>query len=99
MSTKLRSPLQKAGATTAKTKDEGRKWMWWFLAVLGALQLYFVRELIAAFALFAAGFAAIAMVLAAGYTAKLGWEYAVARLAGSGQHAVSVALREKVKAN
>jgi len=29
-----------------KTKDNGRKWMWRFLAVLAALQLYFVRELL-----------------------------------------------------
>ena len=41
-----------------KNKDKGRKWMWWFLGVLAALQLYFVRELLAAFALFAVGFAA-----------------------------------------
>ena len=28
-----------------KTKDSNRKWMWWFLGVVIALQLYFVREL------------------------------------------------------
>ena len=31
-----------------KTKDSKRKWMWWFLGVVLALQLYFVRELVAA---------------------------------------------------
>src|SRR6266852_3276599 len=33
-----------------KTKDKSRKWMWWFLGIVVALQLYFVRELLAAFA-------------------------------------------------
>ena len=47
-----------------KTKDKSRKWMWWFLGIIGAMQLYFVRELLAAFALFALGFAAIASVIA-----------------------------------
>ena len=27
-----------------KTKDGSRKWMWWFLAVVLAMQLYFVRH-------------------------------------------------------
>ena len=45
--------------TMTKTSDKSRKWMWWFLAVGVALQMYFVRELLAAFALFAAGFAVI----------------------------------------
>ena len=35
--------------------DHARRWMWWFLAVLVALQLYFVRELIAALLLAATG--------------------------------------------
>ncbi len=34
-----------------KNKDKSRKWMWWFLGVVAALQVYFVRELLAAFAL------------------------------------------------
>jgi len=36
-----------------KTKDESRKWMWMFLAALVSLQMYFVWELLAVFALFA----------------------------------------------
>src|SRR5215471_410021 len=50
-----------------KTTDKSRKWMWWLLGVMGAMQLYFVRELLAAFALFVLGFAAIALVIAALY--------------------------------
>ena len=52
---------------TMKTKDSNRKWMWWFLGVIGAMQLYFVRELLAAFALFALGFGVIAFVIGALY--------------------------------
>ena len=42
-------------------KDNLRKWMWLFLVVLAAFQLYAVRELVAAFAIFILGFGAIAM--------------------------------------
>lgn len=66
-----------------KAKDNWRKWMWMFLGVIAALQLYFVRELLAAFALFALGFAGIAVCLASLYLAQKGWESGVARLAAS----------------
>ncbi len=66
-----------------KTKDTLRKWMWWFLAIGAALQLYFVRELLAAFALFALVFAAIGICLASLYLLQKGWESGVARLAAS----------------
>lgn len=76
-----------------KTKDKSRKWMWWFLGVLGALQLYFVRELLAAFALFALVFAAIAFVVVGIYMAQKTWEVAVARVAESNHPAVNLARR------
>jgi hypothetical protein len=63
-----------------KTDDKSRKWMWWFLAVGVALQLYFVRELLAAFALFAAGFIVIALMIAGAYMMQKVWEVWVARL-------------------
>jgi hypothetical protein len=66
-----------------KAKDNWRKWMWMFLGIIAALQLYFVRELLAAFALFALGFAGIAVCLASLYLAQKGWESGVARLAAS----------------
>jgi len=66
-----------------KAKDNWRKWMWMFLGVIATLQLYFVRELLAAFALFALGFAGIAVCLASLYLAQKGWESGVARLAAS----------------
>src|SRR5260370_35370128 len=66
-----------------RAKDSWRKWMWVLLGVIAALQLYFVRELLAAFALFALGFAGIAVCLASLYLAQKGWESGVARLAAS----------------
>jgi hypothetical protein len=76
-----------------KTKDNSRKWIWWFLAVIVALQLYFVWELLAAFALFALGFAAIAFVVASLYMLQKGWEVTVARVAGSSHPVVNMARR------
>jgi len=66
-----------------KAKDKSRKWIWWFLGVTLATQLYFVRELLAAFALFALGFAAIAALVGAIYMLHSGWAVAVERLAES----------------
>jgi hypothetical protein len=76
-----------------KTKDKSRKWMWWFLGVIGAIQLYFVRELLAAFALFALGFGVIAFVIAALYMLHYGWAVAVDRVAESKHPAVAFAKR------
>ncbi len=49
---------------TPAYKDEARnrKWLWIFLAALAALQIYFVRELLAALLLFTLGFGALAGV-------------------------------------
>jgi hypothetical protein len=80
-----------------KTKDSNRKWMWWFLGVVLALQLYFVRELLAAFALFALGFAAIAFVVVSLYMLQKVWETGVQRVADS-QHPVIDMARRGVNA-
>jgi hypothetical protein len=79
----LRPDHAKGSKMATKAKDNWRKWMWLLLGVIGALQLYFVRELLAAFALFALGFAGIAVCLASLYLAQKGWESGVARLAAS----------------
>jgi|HubBroStandDraft_6_1064221.scaffolds.fasta_scaffold1815105_1 hypothetical protein len=76
-----------------KNKDSKRKWMWWFLGVVLALQLYFVRELVAAFALFALGFAAIALVVMSLYMLQKAWEVGVQRLADSRHPVVDIARR------
>ncbi len=68
-----------------KLKDNGRMGLWGFLAVIVISQLYVVRELLAAFALFALAFATIAFVLASLYMLPHCWE-----LAGSGMEAFQV---------
>ena len=76
-----------------KNKDSKRKWMWWFLGIVVALQLYFVRELVAAFALFALGFAAIAFVVMSLYMMQKVWEAGVQRVADSQHPVVDMARR------
>src|SRR2546421_9013092 len=78
-----------------KTKDKSRKWMWMFLAALVSLQMYFVWELLAVFALFAVGFAAIAFAVGSLYMLHGGWALAVERIAESRQ-AVMVAMRQGI---
>jgi hypothetical protein len=76
-----------------KTQDSKRKWMWWFLGVVVAMQLYFVRELLAAFALFAIGFAAIAAAVIGVYMLQKVWEVGVHRIAESRNPVVEMARR------
>jgi hypothetical protein len=78
-----------------KTNDSSRKWMWWFLGVILAMQLYFVRELLAAFALFVLGFAAISCVVVSVYMLHQGWAVAVEKLAAS-QHPVVISTKRGV---
>lgn len=76
-----------------KRKDSNRKWMWWFLGVVAALQIYFVQELLAAFALFAIGFVAIALVVISVYMLQKVWESGVQRIADSRHPVVDLARR------
>jgi hypothetical protein len=77
------------------TEDKSRKWMWMFLAALVSLQMYFVWELLAVFALFAVGFAAIASVVGSLYMLHRVWAVTVERIADS-QHPVMVATRQGI---
>lgn len=69
--------------------------MWMFLGTIAALQIYFVQELLAALALFALGFAAIALAFGSLYMMHRAWATGVERLAES-QHPVMVAVRQGV---
>jgi len=69
--------------------------MWWLLGSIAALQLYFVRELLAALALFALGFLAIAGAIVALYTLQRAWAVTVDRVADS-QHPVMIAVRHGI---
>ncbi len=83
-----------------KLKDNDRKWLWAFLAIIVMSQLYFVQELLAVFALFALSFAAIALVVASLYTLQHCWELAMLRLADIRRPVMNVApvTRENQKA-
>ena len=77
--------------TKSKDKDSGRKWLWGFLAAMVVSQIYVVRELLAVFALFALGFAAIAFVVASLYVLQNCWKLAVVRFADMRQPVMNMA--------
>lgn len=82
---------------TMKTKDTLRKWMWIFLGIAASLQLYFVRELLAAFAIFVLGFAVIAAVIATFYMFQKVWEAGLGQVLSS-QNSWVLAVRRGVAA-
>jgi hypothetical protein len=86
----VRREIQEA-AVQIDVKDNARKWLWSFLAVLVMSQIYFVRELLAAFALFTVAFAIIAVMVAALYTFQNCWKLAAARLADFRQPVLDMA--------
>ena len=63
-----------------KTKGTRWKWAGCLSGSAVAWQFYFVRELLAAFAFFVIGFAAVALVFGSLYTLQKGWEVGVTRL-------------------
>lgn len=67
--------------------------MWLLLVGLAAYQLYAVRELLAAFALFVLGFGAIAVLIASLYLLQKTWEAGVSRVAVSRNPAILAARR------
>lgn len=77
-------------AASAAGKDRWRDWLWGFLAVLCLSQFYFVRELVAAFALFALAFGAIAAIVVGFYMLQKSWELVAARLAAWRQPVLTV---------
>lgn len=84
------------GASQIKTKrDKDRKWMWWLLSSIVALQIYFVQELLAAFALFAMAFLAIAGATVSVYMLHRAWAVTVDRVADS-QHPAVLAVRHGI---
>ena len=76
-----------------ETKDKSRKWMWWFLAAVLAVQVYFVWEVVAALALFALGFGALTAAVGGIYLLYKGSESVLDRLTPSSRPAVVVAKR------
>jgi len=70
--------------------DRRRSWLWWFLAVVAVSQLYFVRELVGAYALFVLAFAVLAAIVVTLYMVYHAGELAFARLAALRNPALSV---------
>ncbi len=69
--------------------------MWWLLGSIAAVQVYFVQELLAAFALFALAFLAITGGVISLYMLHRGWAVTVDRIADS-QHPAVLAVRHGV---
>jgi hypothetical protein len=69
--------------------------MWWLLASIALLQVYFVQELLAAFALFAMAFLAIAGAAVSVYMLHRAWALTVDRVADS-QHPAVLAVRHGI---
>jgi len=87
--------MSTGGSRTKTKKDKDRKWMWWLLGSIAALQVYFVQELLAAFALFAMAFLAIAGAVVSLYMLQRGWALTVDRVADS-QHPAVLAVRHGI---
>lgn len=60
-------------------RDSHRAWIWGFLAVVALSQLYFVRELLAAFALFVIAFLVVAGIVVTLYMLQKIAQLAAAR--------------------
>jgi len=71
--------------------------MWLALAVALAWQFYFVRELIAAFALFVVGCGVIGLVIASLYGLAKAWEMVATRLVSGGRAILPIASIGAVK--
>lgn len=69
--------------------------MWWLLSSIVALQIYFVQELLAAFALFAMAFLAVAGATVSVYMLHRAWAVTVDRVADS-QHPAVLAVRHGI---
>jgi hypothetical protein len=78
-------------------KDKLRKWMWLFLVVLAAMQVYAVRELLAAFAIFILGFAVIGVGVGSLYFLHKTWVAGV-NWAAASHHPIFLAARRSVAA-
>jgi dolichyl-phosphate-mannose--protein O-mannosyl transferase len=60
-----------------KPEGKNRKWAYWLLLVGVGLQFYFVQEVVAAFAFFVIGLAAVAFFILSLYMLQKGWAAAV----------------------
>lgn len=90
LATQPAGPVHAQVAACATLHDRRRSWLWWFMAVVAVSQLYFVRELVGAYALFLIAFAVAAATAVALYMLYHIGELAFARLAALRHPALSV---------
>lgn len=67
-------------AHSDQSEEKARRWMWGFLIALGAMQLYFVQEMLAALFLFTLAFAVFAVIAFALYAANRASQASLARV-------------------
>lgn len=77
--TDMGDTLWRSKPASVVVRDGRRTWLWWFLAIVAASQLYFFRELLAAFVIFALAFAAVTLVVVSLYMLVKCGELALAR--------------------
>jgi len=63
-----------------QAENKARRWMWGFLIALGALQIYYVQEMLAALFLFTLAFAVFALMALAFYAANRASQASLARV-------------------
>jgi hypothetical protein len=63
-----------------QSENKARRWMWGFLIALGALQIYYVQEMLAALFLFTLAFAVFAVIALAIYAANRASQASLARV-------------------
>jgi hypothetical protein len=73
----MKTLLQRVREALGTVSPKMRRRVTWTLAIIAILQVYFVRELIAAELLFGMAFAAIFLFVAICYTLGTIWEYGV----------------------
>lgn len=73
----MKKLLQRVRETVGAVSPKTRRRAIWALAIIAILQVYFVRELIAAELLFGMVFGAIFLFVAICYTLGSAWEYGV----------------------
>src|SRR5262249_50040362 len=73
----------------AWTAGKVRTWAFWLLTIAIALRFYVVQELLAAFAFFGIGFAALAFVVLSLYLLQKGWVLATVRIFDTARSVVS----------
>lgn len=83
------APSPRPLASTAPY-DPRRGWLWGFLALVALSQLYFVRELLGAFLLFALAFAVVAAVVVTLYMLHHIAQLAAARLSAAREPVLQV---------